>query len=65
MISDVNFQLAKDVEYSGDFMTLFFLVIDTLKGQLEWVRAGHDPAVIYTPKTDSFQELRVPVWPWG
>jgi len=58
MISDVNFQLAKDVEYSGDFMTLFFLVIDTLKGQIEWVRAGHDPAVIYTPETDSFQELK-------
>jgi sigma-B regulation protein RsbU (phosphoserine phosphatase) len=57
MISDVNIQLAKDVAYSGDFMTLFFLVIDTLRGQLEWVRAGHDPAVIYTPETDSFQEL--------
>jgi len=57
MISDVNFQLAKDVEYSGDFMTLFFLVIDTRRGQLEWVRAGHDPAVVYTPETDSFQEL--------
>ena len=57
MISDVNFQLAKDVAYSGDFVTLFFLVIDTLRGQLEWVRAGHDPAVIYTPETDSFQEL--------
>lgn len=57
MISDVNFQLAKDVEYSGDFMTLFFLVIDTLKGRLEWVRAGHDPAMIYSPETDSFQEL--------
>jgi sigma-B regulation protein RsbU (phosphoserine phosphatase) len=57
MISDVNIQLAKDVAYSGDFMTLFFLVIDTLRGQLEWVRAGHDPAVMYTPETDSFQEL--------
>jgi phosphoserine phosphatase RsbU/P len=57
MISDVNFELAKDVAYSGDFVTLFFLVIDTLKGRLEWVRAGHDPAVIYTPETDSFQEL--------
>ena len=32
-------------------------MIDTLRGQLEWVRAGHDPAVIYTPETDSFQEL--------
>jgi sigma-B regulation protein RsbU (phosphoserine phosphatase) len=60
MISDVNFQLAKDVEYSGDFMTLFFLVIDTLRGRLEWVRAGHDPAMIYTPQTDSFQELAGP-----
>jgi sigma-B regulation protein RsbU (phosphoserine phosphatase) len=58
MISDVNFQLAKDVAYSGDFMTLFFLVIGSLGGQLEWVRAGHDPAVIYTPQTDSFQELK-------
>jgi sigma-B regulation protein RsbU (phosphoserine phosphatase) len=57
MISDVNFQLAKDVEYSGDFMTLFFLVIDTRRGRLEWVRAGHDPAMIYTPETDSFEEL--------
>ena len=38
-------------------MTLFFLVIDPLKGRLEWVRAGHDPAVIYTPESDSFQEL--------
>jgi serine phosphatase RsbU (regulator of sigma subunit) len=60
MISDVNFQLAKDVAYSGDFMTLFFLVIDTFKGRLEWVRAGHDPAVIYTPENDSFQELMGP-----
>ncbi len=58
MISDINFQLAKDVEYSGDFMTLFFLVMDPGRGQLEWVRAGHDPAVIYTPETDSFQELK-------
>jgi len=33
-------------------------VIETLKGQIEWVRSGHDPAVIYTPETDSFQELK-------
>jgi phosphoserine phosphatase RsbU/P len=58
MISDVNTQLARDVEYSGDFVTLFFLVMNTLKGQLEWVRAGHDPALVYTPKTDSIQELK-------
>ena len=60
MISDVNFQLARDVANSGDFMTLFFLVIDTMQGRLEWVRAGHDPAMIYTPENDSFQELVAP-----
>jgi len=58
VITDVNTLLAQDVEYSGDFMTLFFLLIDTKKGSLEWVRAGHDPAVRYNPATDSFDELK-------
>ncbi len=58
VITDVNTLLAQDVEYSGDFMTLFFLLINTQQGSLEWVRAGHDPAVRYNPKTDSFDELK-------
>jgi len=58
VITDVNALLAQDVEYSGDFMTLFFLLIDTQQGSLEWVRAGHDPAVRYNPATDSFDELK-------
>ena len=58
VITDVNALLAQDVEYSGDFMTLFFLLIDTQKGSLEWVRAGHDPAVRYNPGNDSFDELK-------
>jgi len=58
VITDVNTLLAQDVEYSGDFMTLFFLLINTQQGSLEWVRAGHDPAVRYNPATDSFDELK-------
>jgi len=58
VITDVNALLAQDVEYSGDFMTLFFLLLDTQQGSLEWVRAGHDPAVRYNPATDSFDELK-------
>lgn len=58
VITDVNTLLAQDVEYSGDFMTLFFLLIDTQQGSLEWVRAGHDPAVRYNPASDSFDELK-------
>ncbi|MGD8975155.1 MAG: SpoIIE family protein phosphatase [Desulfobacterales bacterium] len=58
MISDVNRQLTRDVEESGRFMTLFYLMIDLTNQKLSWVRAGHDPAVFYDPATDRFEELR-------
>ncbi|MGD2184511.1 MAG: SpoIIE family protein phosphatase [Desulfobacterales bacterium] len=57
IISDVNRQLARDVENSGQFMTLFYLLIDPTKKKLQWVRAGHDPAIFYDPDTDTFEEL--------
>ena len=57
IISDVNRQLVKDVEDSGQFMTMFFLALDTVTRQLEWVRAGHDPGIVYDPGSDSFSEL--------
>ena len=57
IISDVNRHLVKDVEDSGQFMTMFFLVLDTVTGQIEWVRAGHDPGIAYDPVLDSFTEL--------
>jgi sigma-B regulation protein RsbU (phosphoserine phosphatase) len=53
----VNRQLVQDVEDSGQFMTMFFLAFATESRQLEWVRAGHDPAIIYDPGSDSFSEL--------
>lgn len=56
-ISDVNIQLSRDVGNSGQFMTLFFLGIDAETGEINWVRAGHDPAILYDPNSDSFQEL--------
>jgi sigma-B regulation protein RsbU (phosphoserine phosphatase) len=57
IISDVNRQLVHDVEDSGQFMTMFFLVLDTATGQLEWVRAGHEPAIVYDPGSGAFSEL--------
>jgi sigma-B regulation protein RsbU (phosphoserine phosphatase) len=57
IISDVNRQLVKDVEDSGQFMTLFYLNIDVTKMHAHWVRAGHDPAIFYDPTTDAFEEL--------
>jgi sigma-B regulation protein RsbU (phosphoserine phosphatase) len=39
-------------------MSLFFMLIDTAAKEIQWVRAGHDPAIIYEPATDLFDELR-------
>jgi len=57
VVSDVNRQLTRDVEESGRFMTLFYLLIDTARKHLQWVRAGHDAAILYDPATDQFEEL--------
>jgi serine phosphatase RsbU (regulator of sigma subunit) len=57
IISDVNRQLVQDVEDSGQFMTMFFLALDPATRQLEWVRAGHDPGIVYDLGSDSFSEL--------
>lgn len=57
IVSDVNRQLTRDVEESGGFMTLFYLTIDAKNNRLSWVRAGHDPAILYDPANDTFEEL--------
>jgi sigma-B regulation protein RsbU (phosphoserine phosphatase) len=57
VVSDVNRQLTRDVEETGRFMTLFYLLIDSAEKNMSWVRAGHDPAIWYDPATDQFEEL--------
>jgi sigma-B regulation protein RsbU (phosphoserine phosphatase) len=57
IISDVNRQLVHDVEESGQFVTMFYLIIDAIKMNLQYVRAGHDPAIFYDPNTNAFEEL--------
>jgi sigma-B regulation protein RsbU (phosphoserine phosphatase) len=58
IISDVNRQLTADVEESGRFMTLFYSEIDSIGRTIRWVRAGHDPAVLFDPQTNAFEELK-------
>ena len=57
IISDVNAQLAKDIAESHNFMNLFYLKIGHAHKTIEWVRAGHDPAIFYDPQTRSFEAL--------
>jgi len=57
IITDMNQHLSKDILESGRFMTLFFISLDSGSDNIKWVRAGHDPAVVYDPGTDSFENL--------
>jgi sigma-B regulation protein RsbU (phosphoserine phosphatase) len=60
IVSDVNRQLAKDVEESGRFMTMFCSEIDARTRCIRWVRAGHEPAIFYDPATNTIEELKGP-----
>jgi sigma-B regulation protein RsbU (phosphoserine phosphatase) len=57
IIFDTNKQLVRDVEDSGSFVTLFYSMIDIERKSVSWVRAGHDPAIVYDRETDTFGEL--------
>ncbi len=39
-------------------MTLFYMDMDLESGESYWVRAGHDPALIYDPEKKMFLELK-------
>jgi len=65
IVTDVNHHLSIDTGESGRFMTLFYLSIDLVNRSIKWVRAGHEPAILYNPQDDSFQELIGPGIPLG
>src|SRR5512139_1094886 len=57
VVTGVNRLLAVDTSQAGNFMTLLFMLVDGVKDEIRWVRAGHEPAMLYDPATDSFTEL--------
>jgi serine phosphatase RsbU (regulator of sigma subunit) len=57
IISDVNKRLVRDVEELNLFMTMFYGEIDINEKMIRWVKAGHEPAILYTPQTDSHELL--------
>ena len=58
IVTDVNRQIVGDVQESGQFMTLFFFLFAPNTRALQWVRAGHDPALLYDPAADRFETLK-------
>jgi len=55
---DANAVFSEDVEASGNFVTLFLARLDRDARRIRWVRAGHDPALVYDPATDRFTTLK-------
>jgi sigma-B regulation protein RsbU (phosphoserine phosphatase) len=58
IVSAMNSHLTQDVLETGRFMTLFYLTVDLQKDRINWVRAGHDPALLYDSQRDAFEELK-------
>ncbi len=65
IVADINRYFMRDVGRSGQFMTLFLARIVRREGHLQWVRAGHEPALLYDPSDDSMEVLKGRGMPLG
>jgi sigma-B regulation protein RsbU (phosphoserine phosphatase) len=63
IMTDVNRHLARDVDGTNRFMSMFYCEIDGTRRHIFWTRAGHDPALIYTPGQEVVDELAGPGFP--
>jgi len=57
-IQRVNRLLSRDTDNSGDFATLFLLSLNHSKRSVRWIRAGHEPAMLYNLDNGTFTELK-------
>lgn len=60
LLKQVNMVLARDCSKNSTFITLFFLELDQRTKSLRWVRAGHDPALLFSKRKGTFSELGGP-----
>jgi sigma-B regulation protein RsbU (phosphoserine phosphatase) len=64
LMNRLNRMLAGDLEGSR-FMTMHISVVNGRTRTFRWVSAGHDPAMIYDPATDRFEEIDAAELPLG
>ena len=57
LLSEVNAHIARDSSQTGRFISMFFLEIDPQAKLLRWVRAGHDPALVFNQAANAFSAL--------
>lgn len=63
--TDANAAFTADVEASGNFVTLFLARFDRPNNRVSWIRAGHDPGILYDPASDSVVALKGRGLPFG
>ena len=57
LLNTINQFITRDSRPTSRFLSMFFLEIDPVHQILRWVRAGHEPALLYNPKTNEFHSL--------
>jgi serine phosphatase RsbU (regulator of sigma subunit) len=64
LMGRLNRLLASDLQ-GERFMTMHLSVINAQTGTFRWVSAGHDPALLYDPASDQFEETDAADLPLG
>lgn len=57
VVTDVNRLLYMDIQKNSHFVTLFYASIFGAENKIEWVRAGHPPALLFDPIEDTYISL--------
>lgn len=57
LIESVNRHLTRDSFETGRFTTAFFVEINRKTRSMQWIRAGHEPAIFFTPSTGQCEKL--------
>jgi sigma-B regulation protein RsbU (phosphoserine phosphatase) len=57
LMNHINKLIARDCASSGSFTTMFFLEIDPEEGALRWIRAGHEPPLLYQKQLGQVTKL--------
>lgn len=65
VVSEMNRHLAQDLFSTGRFLTLLTICVNANEGSVSCVRAGHDPPLVYDPKSDAFSEFGSGALPLG
>ena len=57
LLNHINTLICRDCAASGSFTTMFFLEIDQQSRRIRWIRAGHEPPLLYRKQSGAIERL--------